>query len=162
MKNKIIIVLTFLLAACASKSDLFEKLLKSEEGHLRGVFIGASVEEVKKIEDNNFLTDDEADYLYYDYKLEGRNSYTVSYDFYDGKLYEIELAVFLEKIEDANKLFEDFKKYFDQKYGASTVEDDYYLWNTTEVKNKHHIEFALKNHSQDYGYVSLLVTDLDY
>lgn len=158
------IILIALLVACTQKKNpYFDTLLKSETGFFRGAEIGNSISEIKQLENSEYLIDDMHDYLYFDYKLDMGNSYTISYDFSDNKLYEIELAAYFDKIEDANQLFKDFSAYFNKIHGKGKVEDDGYTsWRTKNKKTGANIEIAMVNDSQDYGYISILISDLDY
>lgn len=163
-KYSYIFLIFLILAACtAKKSEYFSTLLKSENATFRGIEIGCNIEDVKAQENIEFLVDDMPDYLYFDYKLDMGNSYTVSYDFSENKLFEIELAAYFDKIEDANQIFIDFSNYFNKTHGKGTIEDDgYTTWkiNNNELDKK--IEIAMVNDSQEYGYISILITDLAY
>lgn len=151
------------LAACQSgKSDYFEGIKKSDEGHLRGITIGSAIEEVKASEDATFLKEEMPDYLHYDYPISMGNSFTVTYDFSsENKCYEIEQAVFLDKIEDAASLFSDYEAFFTRKYGKGRLADDgFMIW--THKTAQLNIEVAMINDSESYGYLSIFIRDLDY
>ena len=164
--NKPILSLSLflMLISCGTpNSPYFDEILKSHQGHIRGVSISASVDEVLTNENEAFLEDQMEDYLFYDYELDMGNSYTVAYDFSEESLYEIEVAAYFDVIEDANLLFEKFEEHFTEKYGRRKIEDDgYFTWRTTSIKTKNRIEIAMINGSNTYGYISILVRDLDY
>lgn len=166
MKIKSILILTllFTVISCTKKhTPYFDTILKSEQGIFRGIEIGDGIEAIKKTENDAFLVDNMPDYLYYDYQLDMGNSYTISYDFSDNKLYEIELAAYFDVVEDANGLFKEFSDHFNSKYGKGKIEDDGYTsWRTKSKKNGNNLEIAMVNDSQDYGYLSILISDLDY
>jgi len=133
--TKIILLLSicFLFTCKNNKSPYYDDVLKSEEGQLRGAQIGESIEQIKALENQTFLIDEMSDYLHYDYEMSMGNSYTVSYDFSEqNKLYEIEVAIFLDVIEDAGLLFKNFSNYFNRKYSRGKKEADGYMsWNST-------------------------------
>ncbi|MCB9361630.1 MAG: hypothetical protein H6587_09485 [Flavobacteriales bacterium] len=160
----IALIFVILFSACTpKKNQYFDTLLKTENGIFRGVEIGNSIAEIKQIENIEFLIDDMPDYLYYDYKLDMGNSYTISYDFSDNKLYEIELAAYFDQIEDANQIFKDFSNHFNKIHGKGKVEDDgYTAWRTKNEKTNTNIEIAMVNDSKEYGYISILISNLDY
>ncbi len=167
MKNKsynILLLLFTLLFSCTQKKNpYFDTILKSENGTFRGVEIGCGIEDIKKYENEEFLIDSMPDYLYFDYKLDMGNSYTISYDFARNELYEIELAAYFDVIEDANQIFTDFSKYFNEKHGKGKIEDDGYTsWRAKNVKTGSNIEIAMVNDSQEYGYISILISNLDH
>ena len=103
------------------------------------------------------------EYLYYDYNMDMGNSYTISYDFSENSLYEIELSAYFDKIEDANNLFVELTKHFTDTYGTGKVADDGYTsWRTKSKKTANGVEIAMINDSQEYGYISILISDLNY
>jgi len=158
-----LIVITTVTSCKTKHSTYFDTILKSEKGIFRGVEIGNNIETIKKTENLDFLMDNMPDYLYFDYELDMGNSYTVSYDFSEDKLYEIELAAYFDVVEDANLLFKEFSDYFNSKYGKGKIENDgYTTWRTKDEKTDNNIEIAMVNDSQDYGYLSILISNLDY
>lgn len=154
--------LCFLIACGGNNNEHYNTILKSEQGDFRGVEIGMSKNQVKKLEDTSFLKDEMPTYLHYDIPINMGNSYTVAYDFSeDEKLYEIEVSVFFDVIEDAQTLLEDFENTFTKKYGnGSNSDDGFIIWNNKS--NGKNIEIAMKNDSDTYGYLSLVIRDLDY
>ncbi len=159
----IVLLAVFTLNSCTKeKSAYFDAILKTENGMFRGIDIGNSIENVKQTENIEYLVDNMPDYLYFDYQLDMGNSYTVSYDFSDNQLYEIEVSAYFDVIEDANTVFNDFSAHFTQKYGKGKVADDGYTAWKTKDENDKNIEIAMVNDSQDYGYLSILISDLDY
>ena len=158
----VLVIVGFLFSCGTSNNEHFETIRKSDEGQLRGVSIGMTIEAIKSKEDLRFLKSEKPDYLHYDYSISMGNSYTVAYDFSEeDKLYEIELTVFFDAIEDAQTLFLDFEEEFNQKYGKGEKADDgFSIWKSrTEALN---VEVAMINDSQAYGYLSIIVRDLDY
>ena len=164
--HKTLLVFTIaLLCGCTqTESPYYNEVLKSEKGQLRGVEISASIEEVSITENEQSLRDKMPDYLHYDYEISMGNTYTVTYDFSeDDELYEIELAVFLDAIEDAKLLFGNFSDYFTKKYGVGKKEDDGYMtWNTNSSISNNRVAISIINDSDSYGYMTILIRDLDY
>lgn len=163
-KISILLFICVLYSCDQHKNPYFETIFKTGKGHLRGVEIGSSLKKVKSMEDPKFLKDEMPDYLHYDYTLDMGNSYTVTYDFsQEDQLYGIELAVFFDVIEDANTLFEDFSDHFNKKYGKGKKEEDgYTIWKTKSNQLAGNVEIAMINDSQTYGYISIIIRDLDY
>lgn len=159
----VIIVVAVLLTSCdQNQNQHFKTIQKSDSGHLRGASIGMPIDSIKAIENEKYLRNEMPDYLHYDYPIDMGNSYTVAYDFSnDNKLYEIELSVFFDAIEDAGTLFKDFSSRFDKKFGLGQVEEDgFTTWKT--IGKEYNIEFAMKDDSENYGFLSLKIRDLDY
>ncbi len=168
--KKLVSKIILILIICSSyscknnKSPYFDSILKSENGQFRGVEIGCSIEAVKAIEDSNFLKDQMDDYLHYDYEIDMGNGYTVSYDFsQENELYEIELAVYLDVIEDASVLFNNLQEHYNKKYKIGKKEDDGYMtWHTHSSITENKIAISMINDSEEYGYLTVLIRDLDY
>ena len=164
--NATIIVLTVsLLFSCQQyKSPYFNEILKSQDGNLRGAIIGTSQEDVKTREDGKFLKDQIPEYLHYDYQINMGNSYTVTYDFSEeNELYEVEIAIYLDVVEDATVLFQDFTKYFNNEYKNGVIDDDgYSTWNTKSTLSDSKVSISIKNDSENYGFITIIVRDLDF
>ena len=169
MKNSffkivLLVIVSSFIACGGNKNEHYNDILKSNKGNIRGLEIGASIETVKALEDTTFLKNEMPDYLYYEYEINMGNSYTATYDFSEeNKLYEIEIAAYFDLIEDADNLFVDFSTHFNKKYGRGKFEDDgYTIWTTTNSINGNRVEIAMINDSDSYGFLSIIIRDLDY
>jgi hypothetical protein len=154
-----------LLFSCGkNKSPFYDEVLKSEQGQIRDIEIGTTIETVKALENEVFLRDKMDDYLHYDYEISMGNTYTATYDFSsENELYEIEIAVFLDVIEDAEMLFQNFSDHFNRKYSVGKTEDDGYItWNTHSKNSNNRVAISMINDSESYGYLTILIRDLDY
>lgn len=153
-KTAILILILAMLTACGTKkSDFFKTINQSEKNHIRGVEIGMDIKEVKKMENNEFLLDDMPQYLHYDYEINMGNSYTVTYDFFENELYEIEISAYFDLIEDAKKVATEFETYYNDKYGVGKLEQDgFTTWKTTSTITNAPVEVAFKEDSDRYGY----------
>lgn len=164
--QKIIILFSicFLVACQNNKSEFFTPIMTSEDGHFRGAQIGASIEQTKPLENQDFLIDEMEDYLHYDYEMSMGNSFTVTYDFSEkDQLYEIEVAIFLDVIEDADLLYKNLSDHFNRKYSVGKKEGDGYTsWNTTSSISNSKIAVSMINDSQSYGFITIFVRDLSY
>ena len=163
-KTIFLVSICFLFACEQNKSPFFDEILKSEKGQFRGAEIGTSIETIEAFEKKDFLKDQMQNYLHYDYEINMGNSYTVTYDFSEeNELYEIEVAVFLDVIEDADILFNNFSDHFNRKYSIGRAEDDGYMtWHTKSSISKSRVAVSMINDSEEYGYLTIFVRDLDY
>ena len=165
LKKVTALLIICLLFSCGkNKSPFYDQVLKSDQGHFRGVKIGTTIEVIKTSENSAFLIDEMSDYLHYDYEMSMGNTYTTTYDFSENnELYEIEVAVFLDVINDAEMLFNNFSDYFNRKYSVGKTEDDGYItWNTTSPESNKSIAISMINDSESYGYLTILIRDIDY
>ena len=163
-KITLLLSICFLFACKNNKSDFFDTILKSQDGQFRGAQIGASLEQTKLLENQEFLIDEMPDYLHYDYEISMGNTYTVTYDFTNNnELYEIEVAIFLDVIEDADLLYKNFSDHFNRKYSVGKKEADGYMsWNTTSSLSNSKIAVSIINDSKSYGFITIFVRDLSY
>jgi len=154
-----IIIIATIFSCGNNNSSFFSTIVKSNQKNFTGNSIGKTIHQVKLEEDSTFLLDDLEGYLLYDYAIDSANSYTVTYDFTQNSLYAIEVSVYLEKIKDAKLLYQEFKKYFTQKYGKGKLADDKYMvWKKYSPKQGE-IEFAMKEDSEEYGFLSIKISN---
>jgi hypothetical protein len=158
----LLLIISILTSCDSYNNEYFQTIQNSETGHLRGISIGMPIDSIKAKENSKYLRNEMPDYLHYDYIMDMGNSYTVAYDFTsENKLYEIELSAFFDKIEDAGTLYLDFSERFNSNYGSGKMEEDGFMtWKT--MNNNYNVEFAMKDDSEAYGFLSLKIRDLDY
>lgn len=164
------LVLVCLISACTKRVAL-EDVIKSEQGHFRGLSIDDSPEKVLASEDTTKLVDrNRSDtYFYFDFPLKkksevkGANSLTVAYNFEDGKLYEIQADIYLESESDCEHIYEELIALFNKKYGKYITDEDYLVW-YTKLEDGDSISFELVNESSEYeaGKLSLTIFNVDY
>ncbi len=163
----LIIIVSLFFVSCGGNSSsdpVFQTILLNENGHLRGSKIGDPIQDVEKKEDSRGLKESENEYLYYEFFFTEDESYTVTYNFYENRLIEIIISVYINTEADANKLFENFSSRFNNLYGSSHLEDDGFLvWNT-KSDNGNAVEVAMIKDFEEgsYGYVEVRINDLDY
>ncbi|NUM49669.1 MAG: hypothetical protein HUU48_01015 [Flavobacteriales bacterium] len=163
----LVLVAASLITSCggnASSDPVFQTILLNENGHLRGSKIGDPIQDVEKREDSRGLKESENEYLYYEFFFSEDESYTVTYNFYENRLIEIIVSVYINTESGAKQLFENFNERFNTLYGSSHLEDDGFLvWNT-KADNGNAVEVAMiKDYEEgSYGYVEIRFNDLDY
>ncbi len=165
-----IAVFIVMLAACSKQIEL-EEIIKTEEGHFRGINIDDSPEKVLSMENSTKLADHSRSntYLYYDIPMKKKgntknaNSFTLAYNFEDEKLYEIQVDIYLENEGDCQHIYEGLVDLFSRKYGPSTQDEDYLVWNT-RLDDGDNISYELVDESSEYksGKLSLTIFNVDY
>lgn len=157
-KNSRFVVFICLLLAISSctkqKSKLaeygpeLEKIMRSETGAFRGYNLGDQLDSVKAKEIATPVEIDEG-YLYYEYKIDDTTgSYSISYNFDETGLNEIQSDIFINKAENADKLYDSFKSYFDAHYGDSEINMGYNIW-TVKSENYGDVKINLSDESAD-------------
>ena len=128
----------FLLFSCSDEGskeqgnsgDTLSSLLESiDGGDVRGSSIGDGIEDVLQREKKNVVYN-MPDEITCRIPLSMKDStfYDITYNFNDQGLYVIELDLFPASIEASQSLFEEFKSFYDLRYGASTADDGYTTW----------------------------------
>lgn len=113
----------------AEKSELSQLLESMDGGDVRGNSIGDGMDDVLQREKNNIVYN-MPDEITCRIPLSMKDStfYDITYNFNDQGLYVIELDLFPASESDAQKLFGEFRSFYDLRYGASTADDGYTTW----------------------------------
>ncbi len=140
-----LIIACFLVVAISScnrtpKSKLaeyhpaLEKIVRSDAGAFRGFNLGDQLDSVKLGESGKPVEADEG-YLYYEYKIDDTTgSYSISYNFDDKGLNEIQSDIFITNANNTDALFNAFKSYFDDHFGSSEMGMGYNVWTVKSQK----------------------------
>lgn len=154
-----------LLVACTSQpkeENPITEILGSAEGDFRGVNIGDSqVEVLAKEQDHVVYTMPEELTCRIPSQLKESTHYEISYGFGEGGLYLIELDVFPGTDNEKKELFELFKSYYDQRYGESSVEDGFSMWQTFSHRGTD-VEISIIDESIEQGKPYLSITFYEY
>jgi hypothetical protein len=133
------VLLLLLVASCSEpKSKLakygpvVENVIHTDSGAFRGINLGDKPEAVQKKELGPASEADEG-YLYYEFKLDS-NSYNVSYNFDENGLNEIQSDIYIKDPSETDKVFGEFKSYFDDHFGQSESHGGYTVWSVKSEK----------------------------
>ena len=138
----ILVLLLLTIASCnkSSKSKLteygpvLENIVRSDMGAFRGFNLGDMVDSVKHHEAAQPVEADDG-YLYYEYKVDDTTgSYNITYTFDEKGLNEIQSDIFITNSANTDKIFNSFKTYFDDHYGASELDMGYNVWTVKSQK----------------------------
>jgi hypothetical protein len=119
------------LASCRNKLDqygeVFQTVMKSEEGVFRGININDSRDRIESEE--NISADAFTDnMLLYEIAINETATLTVRYGFESGKLFEIGADAEFEKQEDGIALITAFKQYYTTKLGSAQTAAGFVTW----------------------------------
>jgi len=155
----IFIIPCLMICSCTEEKDyVIEEVFGDFDGQLRGVNLGVDLNSVLQAEVKR-PKDQQEDYLYYDYIIGDRNSYTVSYSFDDKGLYEIQIDIYLmDNKARAEDLFDKIYLMFRDHFGEVKENDNTLaLWNFKNPAGES-IEINLINESDEYEYGKLSLT----
>lgn len=152
------------LAGCASEEDttkvftLLSHIAGEQGGHFRGATIGDSPQDIVDFELAKPAKTTEEE-LVYRFEIPETDSgyFEVFYQFDQYGLFEIQVDIYLFDRERTAELFSDFRGYFNELYGESTMDSGYTTWKTLS-KRKYEINVSLIDESEDYGYSLLSIT----
>ncbi len=146
--------LIIIISSCKNspKSKLAEyhpvlaKIIKSDMGAFRGFNLGDAPDSIKVKEPNSPIESDQ-EYLYYEYKIDDTTgSYSISYNFDEKGLSEIQSDIFISNASNTDKIFNAFKSYFDDHYGDSELDMGYNVW-TVKSENYGDVKINLSDES---------------
>lgn len=138
-----IVVITLMMISCGGGEETyFNKVNIKDGGLIRGASLNESIELIKKLEDTKSLTDEEDDYLEYEYFIKEDDSYIVTYFFDDKGCYEINLDTYFDLSTDAKSVFEGYKSHFTNKFGEAEDEDEYLTWDSEDGATTVEIDYS--------------------
>ena len=130
-KHLSLLLLLASLASCRNNLDqygeVFQTIMKSEDGIFRGLNINDNRQQVES-EENKAADAFTENMLLYEFALNETATLTVRYGFENGKLFEIGADAEFEKQEDGMALIEAFKKYYTTKLGAAQSAAGFVTW----------------------------------
>ncbi|MDO9187802.1 MAG: hypothetical protein Q7W13_17475 [Bacteroidia bacterium] len=157
-KSKIAILfllLAFIISSCnepksplAEYGPIFEKVMISDTSVFRGFNFGDSLNFVQSKEANKPIEADKG-YLYYEYKLDSEGSFNIAYNFDELGLNEIHSDIFINDADNADEVFNKFKTYFDDHFGASQAQMGFTIWSVKSEKYGE-VVINLSNESTDF------------
>ena len=123
-----------------------EKIIRSDMGAFRGFNLGDKLDSVKLKEQTSPIEADQG-YMYYEYKIDDTTgSYSISYNFDEKGLNEIQSDIFISNAANTEKIFNAFKSYFDDHYGGSELDMGYNVW-TVKSQNYGDVKINLSDES---------------
>ena len=159
---KRVLFLLVLLWSCADKpepADPVQAILRTEEGGVfRGIELGDTHPLVLSREEENIVYNmpDELT-CRIPASMKDSTFYDITYNFSDKGLYVIELDVFPQSLSQARELFSKFRSYYDTKYGSSTIDEGFTMWNTMSERGTD-VEVSMVDESKeaDRPYISIV------
>ncbi len=112
-----------------------DSILKTPEGIVHGLELGASAGEVKAAEAVHPAEVDEG-YSYYERKVDSLTSYSIAFTFVKDTLDEIELQVNCKNPDLGADLLNDIKTYYQQKYTAPVMDKGIYVYNCFDSRKR--------------------------
>ncbi|HSH65938.1 MAG TPA: hypothetical protein VLB84_09090 [Bacteroidia bacterium] len=130
----------------AEYDPALEKIVRVENGAFRGFNLGDPLDSVKLREPEQPIEADQG-YLYYEYKVDDTTgSYSISYNFDEKGLNEIQSDIFITNTINTDRIFNAFKSYFDDHYGGSELDMGYNVW-TVKSQNYGDVKINLSDES---------------
>ncbi|MDF2437824.1 MAG: hypothetical protein K0Q95_2200 [Bacteroidota bacterium] len=145
-----------LVSSCTKKEkDPLEKygpfvqtVMRIDSGAFRGINFGESITSVIAKEGAN-TTEADTNYLYYEFSIDTMGTFDVTYDFDNGGLAEVQSFVFIKNLNQVDSVFDSFKAYFNDHYGAGDTQMGYNVW-TVKSEKYGDININLSDESADF------------
>ncbi len=131
-----------------------DEVVKTEKGMLRGIDLGANLEEIKKAESAH-ISEESPDYLFYEFPVDSTNNYTIAYTLENNSLNEIRADIYVTNDTIAKTLCESFISYFSKRYKEPQKENNV-LWSWLTLYNNTSVRIELMDESADYHHVGKL------
>ncbi|HEY0029379.1 MAG TPA: hypothetical protein VGC65_01375 [Bacteroidia bacterium] len=143
-----------LLIACSGPESKLAKygpevanVLLTDNGAFRGLNLGDKMDSVIAKEGVPASEADEG-YLYYELQLDSSCSYNISYNFDENGLNEIQSDIYIKDAGNTEKVFDCFKRYFDDHYGKSELHQGFTVW-TVKSDKFGEVKINLSDESSD-------------
>jgi hypothetical protein len=150
----LILVVIFCSSCTKHKSKLaeygsvFESVMISDSCVFRGINLGDKLNSIQAKEKNKPIETDTG-YLYYEYSLDSTGSYSITYNFDETGLNEIQSDIFIKNPDKSDQIFSMFKSYFDEHYGDSESHQGFTVWSAKSEKYGD-VKISLSDESADF------------
>jgi hypothetical protein len=132
----------------AKYGSVLEDVIRSDSSAFRGFNLGDKLDSIQKKEAGKPIESDTA-YLYYEYKLDSSNTFNITYNFDDDGLNEIQSDIFIHNPNNTENVFNAFKAFFDDHYGASESHGGFTVW-LVKSKKFGDVRINLSDESADF------------
>lgn len=137
-------IMLFWVYGCKPKvvhSELFKKIIISEQGVFRGVDFDMPIEDVKKIEKVKPELDDVLG-LKYQIKLNETDYLYLEYDKQESKVKSFRAKISVTQTSSGANLYKELKAYYTDKYGVPKGRDKEEFWEITRSKGVYYIDLT--------------------
>ncbi len=149
-----LILILFISSCTETKTHLgkygpeLEGVMRTDFGTFRGFNLGDQMDTVLAKEAAAGIDADEG-YLYYEFKLNDSNTYNISYSFDENGLNEIKSYIFIKDPNNTERVFNSFKSYFDDHFGANQNHKGFMVW-TVKSDKYGDVRINLSDESADF------------
>ncbi len=164
--QKTTVVLLAIIAlwwGCSSTPTGYRRQIFDEKNVPLGLHFNQTQEDILRIFGEKNLKNHTPSFLFYDFPLSGNDSYTYAFKFYHDTLYGMEIGVFTQDAEIANTLFnemiDEFNKNITQHNKIDSRLHAWYFRDTVSGKNA---EIDLRNESERFGVVTVILNNIDF
>lgn len=135
-----------------------EWLAKDSIGIFRGAEFGDETGTIRQMENDSFLVFSSPNLLQYEYTLPGKRRYKLEYTFKKDQLSSFNFDIFLANEAEAERLNEEFRKLFVQRFGEEVTEMGVTVWPLPTGGLYKEAYLELRDESAEFGYGKLNLT----
>lgn len=147
------------------ETDLFSSVIKNNKGDFRNIILNSEITEIRKYEDKKALINETSELLEYKYKIDEKNSYSITYNFDSKGLYSIDIQIDIHdnpdslSVKKGHKLYQKFFNRFQKKYGTpEKISDENYSWSFKSISgNNAVIQLTDNSNLDDYGSINIII-----
>jgi hypothetical protein len=164
-------LITLVVSACSNEAETEElkpkrifpdypvymdSIVKMHDGIIHGIELGDNIKKIKTSESAK-LTEEDDQFIYYEYKIDSLSSYSIGYTFSADSLEEIEILINCKSIDISTEQIKNLKKYYQLKYTAPLMDKGIYVFNCFDSKKKNFKISLSDNSTSESGIINLLV-----
>jgi hypothetical protein len=133
-----------------------DEIIRTQDGVIRGINLNSKAEFIKSKEAGKPI-EEEADHLYFEYRLDSIMDYSVSYTMQRDSLEEINVQVNCKDPDVCTKVFSDLKDYYEKKLPNPTEDKGYVVYNCFEGQRKPFVVSLSDNSTPIKGIINLVI-----
>ena len=173
--NKIIyyslVVITLFLWACNNTQPIeqpkkqrvfpgynvvLDDIIKTKDGVIRGLNLNSRTDSIIKKE-QAVPTERDTNYLYFEFKIDSVTNYSVTYNLQNDSLDEVEIQINCTDIDLSTDIFNDLKRYYEQKLPNPTEDKGFVVYNCFEGERKPFVVSLTDNSTPALGIINLVI-----
>lgn len=149
-------------ALLASHTPVVQQIFYTDDSLFHGITLGMKQDEVKQLlAPGDSLTEETADYLLFEGRIDEKKYYSWECSFDTGGLYAITLDIYLTDEPAATDWLTDITAYFTDRFGPATDDGIALTWEVKNTRRPARIELT-EDTEYSYGKLSVYYYDLSF
>jgi hypothetical protein len=133
-----------------------DSIIKSKDGILGGIELGQSKTAIPQAEINGAI-EKAADHITFEQKIDSISKYNITYSIENDSITEMEIQIISQSSDEGDKILNDLKKYYQQKYTAPVMDKGYFVFNCFDSKKRNFIITLTDNSDPNNSIIDMSV-----